>query len=148
MLHFEGFSGFKIFLLAKSLKTFKTIYICNVKRNRIISLALLAVFILSSVGLYGASYVKLEDGKAKIELADSTLQWNAEHQDNSKEFRGSSSISLNDEILAVQYIALCYTQYQFVSRKVRNHQFLSYQQYTLSSKADVEYYLSFRSLII
>lgn len=131
------------------LNTSKSIYLYTVKRSRVIAFALLGAFILSSVGLYGVSYYKLDNGKVHIELADTALQFNPLSQDNSKEFRGSSSLSLQQEFPAIQkYFTLGFTQSQTVTRKVRNLQFTTYQKYTLSYKADLEYFISFRSLII
>lgn len=131
------------------MNVFKTVYICIVKRSRIIAFALLGAFILSSVGLYGISHYKLDNGKVQIELADTTIQFNPLCQDNSKEFRGSSSLSLHQEFPPVhKYITLSFAQSQTVIRKVRDFQFLTYQQHTLSYKADAEYFISFRSLII
>ena len=131
------------------LNTSKSIYICTVKRSRVIAFALLGAFILSSVGLYGVSYYKLDNGKVHIELADTTIQFNPLCQGNAKEFRGSSSLSLQQELPAVQkYFVGRFTQSQTVIRKVRNLQFVTYCQHTLSYKADLEYFISFRSLII
>lgn len=119
------------------------------KRSRIIAFALLGAFILSSVGLYGVSYYKLDNGQVQIELADTTLQFNPLSQDNSKEFRGSSSLSLQQEFSPVQkYLTLEFAQSQTAIKKVRDFQFLTYQHHTLSYKADLEYFISFRSLII
>lgn len=137
------------FIISSSLVVLKSDYICRVKFKRIISVNLLLIVVLSSMGGGLISSQQNVGCKSTLEKSPLNTQFIANIKDSSEEFRETARVNGTSDSVSTSEIFKFINQISLLHFTVINSaQHNAYVQKQLVQRPSLKLYLDQRSLII